>query len=345
MSCKSIIAAALLLAPVSAVAQNGTVEQRLERIEAEAEIRRMLVQYGAFLDARDFAAYANLFADDGEWIGGFGRFQGPAAIRKMLEDNLGAPEPGFVNKSNFHMLTNPLIEIDGDRAKVSSKYLFWTRSPEDRPTPLLAGRYVDEFVKHRGEWKLARRTTWGEIPYRDPNEPPAQGGGPAAAAAAAPSLEQRLRRAEDQLAIQRVITDYAARLDAQDFDGYAALFAKEGVWQTGTTARRGPAEIKAMLVDLFGTPAPGFVNAESYHLVSNMQVNVDGDRATARSRHLLVMRGENGSPRPALAGYYDDEFVRENGQWKIARRVDNPVMPTSEEWRREMAMRRPQQGD
>jgi len=52
------------------------------------------------------------------------------------------------------------------------------------------------------------------------------------------------------------------------------------------------------------------------------------------------MRGENGSPRPALAGFYEDEFIREDGQWKILRRVDNPVMPTAEEWRREMAERR-----
>lgn len=344
MSLKSILAAALLLVPACAHAQRPlTLEQRVERMEAESEIRRMLVEYGAYLDSRNFAAYADLFAPDGEWVGGFGRFTGPQAIRRMLEDNLGVAEPGFVNKSNFHMLTNPLIEIDGDRAQVSSKYLFWTRSSDDRPTPLLAGRYVDEFVRRDGAWKIARRTTWGEIPYRDPNAPAPAGPGPAAAPApASASLEARLRRAEDTLAIQRVITDYAARLDAQDFDGYAALFARDGVWQNGATIRRGAEEIKAMLVGLFGTPPPGFVNSESYHLVSNLEVDVDGDTAKARSRHLLVMRGENGSPRPALAGFYEDEFIREDGQWKILRRVDNPVMPTPEEWRREMARRRPQ---
>lgn len=341
MSSKLILAAGLLLAPACALAQDLTLEQRVERMEAESEIRRMLIEYGAHLDSRNFAAYADLFAADGEWIGGFGKFEGPAAIRKMLEDNLGVAEPGFVNKSNFHMLTNPLIEIDGDRATVSSKYLFWTRTPEDRPAPLLAGRYVDEFVREGGRWKIARRTTWGEIPYRDPNQPAQAAASPAAAPAdSSGTLESRLRRAEDQLAIQRIITDYAARLDAQDFDGYAALFARDGVWQNGATVRRGAEEIKAMLVGLFGTPEPGYVNSESYHLVSNMAVDVDGDRATARSRHLLVMRGPDGSPTPELAGVYEDEFIREAGQWKILRRVDFPVMPTPDEWRREMAERR-----
>ena len=138
----------------------------------------------------------------------------------------------------------------------------------------------------------------------------------------------------------RVVTDYAARLDAHDFDGYAALFAHDGTWQTGTTVRHGPAEIRAMLVGLYGEPPSGFVNADSYHLVSNIQVDVDGDHAIARSRHLLILRGPDGHPTPTLAGYYDDQFVREDGQWKILHRVDHPVMPTAAEWAKEMAGRR-----
>ena len=55
-------------------------------------------------------------------------------------------------------------------------------------------------------------------------------------------------------------------------------------------------------------------------LVSNPQVEVDGDRATARSRHLLIMRDEKGNPRPALTGIYEDEFSKASGRWLIAKR-------------------------
>jgi uncharacterized protein (TIGR02246 family) len=154
------------------------------------------------------------------------------------------------------------------------------------------------------------------------------------------TIEQRLQRVEDELAIRRVLVDYAATQDARDYAGYAALFAKDGEWVNGKTVHKGRASIHKMLVDLYGAPPPGFVNSESYHITSNPQVDVSGDRATARSRHLLVMRGPGGEPTPALAGRYEDELIREDGQWKILRRVDYPVMPTAEEWMKFIRERR-----
>jgi uncharacterized protein (TIGR02246 family) len=129
-----------------------------------------------------------------------------------------------------------------------------------------------------------------------------------------------------------VLVEYSATQDARDYAGYAALFAREGEWVNGNIVHKGRAAIQKMLTDLYGTPPVGFINNESYHITSNPQIAVTGDRATARSRHLLVMRGPKGEPVPALAGRYEDEFIREDGQWKILRRVDHPVMPTREEW-------------
>ncbi len=166
---------------------------------------------------------------------------------------------------------------------------------------------------------------------------------PVPAFAQTPSLKEiaaRLQRVEDELAIRRVLVDYAATQDARDYAGYAALFAKQGEWVNGASVYKGPEAIQKMLVGIYGTPPPGYVNAESYHITSNPEVNVDGDRATARSRHLLIMRGPEGQPTPMLAGRYEDQFIREDGKWKILRRVDYPVMPTPEEWRKVMAARR-----
>lgn len=157
------------------------------------------------------------------------------------------------------------------------------------------------------------------------------------------TVEQRLQRVEDELAIRRVLVDYSATQDAKDFEAYAALFAKNGEWVNGKTVHKGREAILKMLVGLYGNPPPGYVNNESYHISSNPQIDLQGDRATARSRHLLVMRGPKGEPTPVLAGRYEDELIREEGKWKILRRVDYPVMPTSEEWMKFIQERRAKQ--
>jgi uncharacterized protein (TIGR02246 family) len=162
----------------------------------------------------------------------------------------------------------------------------------------------------------------------------------AAAQVSSLTIEQRLQRVEDELAIRRVLVDYSATQDAHDYAGYAALFARNGEWVNGKTVHKGREAILKMLVDLYGAVQPGYTNTDSYHISSNPEVNVNGDRATARSRHLLVMRGPNGQPTPALAGRYEDELIREDGKWKILRRIDFPVMPTSEEWMKFIRERR-----
>ena len=52
------------------------------------------------------------------------------------------------------------------------RYLFFTRSPDNKPVPMLAGRYMDEFVRENGQWKIKSRKTSDVIPYRDGNAPP-----------------------------------------------------------------------------------------------------------------------------------------------------------------------------
>lgn len=152
------------------------------------------------------------------------------------------------------------------------------------------------------------------------------------------TLEERVQRIEDEAAIRELILQYAVLLDARDFDRYAQLFAKDGIWQNGPTVHQGREAIRDMLSGIYGPTPPGYVNTDSYRIVHNIEIlSLDGDHATARSRHLTLMRGENGAPTPRLVGIYSDEFIREDGAWKFARRDDTVFMPSPEEWSRQMA--------
>ncbi len=138
----------------------------MAELEAREAIRALLLDYGRLLDAGDFAGYAALFAEDGEWVGGLGRFQGRAAIRAMLEDNL-APGPRE-RLTSLHLMSNEVIEVDGERATARSRWFFIVTGEDGAPRLLLAGRYEDELVREGGRWLFARRAAYGDIPYDDP---------------------------------------------------------------------------------------------------------------------------------------------------------------------------------
>ena len=57
------------LSPVTAHAQ-PSLAQRIQRLDDIEEIRTLMTNYGRFLDAHDFKSYGQLFAKDGEWVGG-----------------------------------------------------------------------------------------------------------------------------------------------------------------------------------------------------------------------------------------------------------------------------------
>ena len=154
---------------------------------------------------------------------------------------------------------------------------------------------------------------------------------PAAARTGSGGLAQRLQQVEDRIAIERILVDYAAFLDDRDYARYSALFTPDGEWKNGSGSHRGHAAIRQMLEGVMG-PA-GTPNRANYHVVTNPRVDLAGDRATATSRYLFVMRGVDGQPTPSLAGVYRDELVRQGGLWKISRRVADDIMPTPAEWR------------
>jgi ketosteroid isomerase-like protein len=148
--------------------------------------------------------------------------------------------------------------------------------------------------------------------------------------AKAESIETRLQRVEDELAIRRVINDYAKYLDSRDYDGYVSLFAKDGgTWSNPSGTYKGAAAIHQMLVNIMGPPKRP--NNANYHITSNFEVDVDGDRATAVSRWLFIERGPDGAPTPTISGLYRDEFVREDGKWKFKHRVAENLMPSPED--------------
>ena len=139
----------------------ASTEARLQRLEDIEEIRKLLLDYGRFLDSRDLVAYSRLFAKDGEWVGGFGSARGPEEILRFMQKNLGTgPNRG----NTFHILSNFGISVDRDNATAWSRWTFVTPGPDGKPVISQAGRYDDVLVREDGRWRFKRRVASSDMP-------------------------------------------------------------------------------------------------------------------------------------------------------------------------------------
>ena len=132
-----------------------SAEARLQRFADKEEIQNVLLEYGRALDSRDFTAYSNLFAADGEWIGGFGSVKGPANIKAFMEKNMGTSGN---TTNNYHLLSNFVITVTGDTATAWSRWAFVQPQTTGGAVIAQAGRYDDTFVRENGVWKFKKRT-------------------------------------------------------------------------------------------------------------------------------------------------------------------------------------------
>jgi hypothetical protein len=138
------------------------------------------------------------------------------------------------------------------------------------------------------------------------------------------ALEELAARA----AIHDVILRYARGIDRRDFDLVAACFAAHATVDYGDFFRGEVGGlIAAMAEGLAGFPT-------TMHLMGNHLVELDGDRATSET-YAVAYHRRTSAPQPfdlTTGVRYLDELAREDGRWRITRRV------VKYEWRREDAV-------
>ena len=154
--------------------------------------------------------------------------------------------------------------------------------------------------------------------------------GSAAAADDLATLAARVQELEDREEIRSLLLAYGRALDDRDFIAFADLFAEtEGEWIGGLGAAKGRKAIFELMDASIGHNAPRN-GPGNYHVFSNEQIAVDGDRASATTKWIFVVQNADANPQWMYLGHYDDTFIRENGQWRFLRRqafTDIPAQP------------------
>jgi len=131
--------------------------QELRKLLEVEKIRKVKLLYSHLMDARDFDALAEIFAEDAVCeFGPYGSWHGREEIRRNYH---AVPDlktsPPF---AGFHITTNQWIELTGPTTAISRAYLTDTvHAPDPRTLPVIwYGSYDEDYEKINGEWKIKR---------------------------------------------------------------------------------------------------------------------------------------------------------------------------------------------
>jgi len=148
----------------------ATLEERVQALEDEKEIRRTLLQYSHAIDQRETqepAMLSDCFTEDAVWWASIdGPWAGAGGAkhtgRQEIEEwfigmrSFGSDKPGPHGKGK-HYLVSPDIRVAGDRATVESYHLGVGASPNG-PQINSMGRYLDVMVRcPDGRWRIKER--------------------------------------------------------------------------------------------------------------------------------------------------------------------------------------------
>lgn len=137
-----------------ALTEPADLAARIALLEDREAIRELIARYGPLADAGDCAGAAALWTDDGVYeVGGFGSYTGRAAIQALLE---GEGHQGLIHGGAAHVLSPPVIDLDGDRATART-YSVVFRKSGDNWEAHRASANMWHLVRVAGEWKVARR--------------------------------------------------------------------------------------------------------------------------------------------------------------------------------------------
>jgi uncharacterized protein (TIGR02246 family) len=131
------------------------------------------------------------------------------------------------------------------------------------------------------------------------------------------ALEQRLRRLEDERAIERMIASYGPLVDAGAADATAELWAVDGTYDVEGWPMRSRDDVAAMVRS---DAHQSLISRGCCHFLGPVVATVDGDTAVAVCESALFIKGTKGF-HVYRAGANHFRLHRRDGRWQIVHRT------------------------
>ncbi|MDZ7886150.1 MAG: nuclear transport factor 2 family protein [Mycobacterium sp.] len=128
----------------------------------------------------------------------------------------------------------------------------------------------------------------------------------------------------DRADITEVLLRYATGIDRRDWDTFRSAFTADCVLDYGEIGSFTGIDAVTEFMDQSHAMA-----GHTMHRLSNIVITLDGDRAAARTYvDGLILAPDNASGVNAV-GIYDDDLLRTDPGWRIARRTFTAVRITT----------------
>jgi SnoaL-like domain len=332
------------------------LEALTQRVEALSAIKRLQHAYGHYAELGLWHDFADLFADTGighYTTGALDREQ----IRALFLKDVGGGQLGLKDGRIYpHISMQPVITVAPDGRSGKGRWHIMAMLGGFQTTASWAGGvYENDYVLERGVWKIKEvrylpqysgryeAPGWtatkeptpfhydstrvgkpivdfeGGADFRRPDQP-ARATTPQTIAALATrmaDLAARAQRLADEIEVTNLQHAYGYYLDRKMWDDVADLFAADGTMEIGVQGvYAGQASIRRGL-NAFG-PAGltgGEVN-DHVQLQTIVSVTSEGRTAFARGTDLGMLGSTGGRPLWTQS-IYENEFVKQNGVWKI----------------------------
>jgi hypothetical protein len=132
----------------------GVLERRVQRLEDEVAVLRLVNSWGPAVDTGSSEAAAALWHEDGVLESDLSYLQGPGAVLAMVESD---GQQALITQGCAHVQSAPIVSIDGDEAHAVTYSQVYLHSENGHAVWRVSAN-LWQFGRTPVGWRVTRRT-------------------------------------------------------------------------------------------------------------------------------------------------------------------------------------------